>query len=422
MSSTSRPVVVYLAPRPPHPLTSGMAIRQFHLLQAYAKWGRVHLVTFYGNAAEREAGEHLKRYCEDVHLFSTASMLGESAVRMSRLARIAFRLRGFHPTDVRWLHSPEMAAAVAELVQGADVLHVARLGMTAQIQPLLGSGGSRPAKVLDLDDVESSSRLRHLRSEPPALLLHRLYGYYDLTRVWRHQARLVRSFDRVFVCSERDRRRFRNPNVCVVPNGIDIPPSPPTRHTDGRTMMFCGLLSYRPNVDGIQFFVKSVFPLVQRAIRDARLLIVGRAPTPDIRALHDGTAITVAADVPSVSDYYAAATIAVAPIRFGGGTRIKILEAWAHGVPVVSTAVGCEGLDAVDGTHLMIADRARDLAEQCVSLLRSSQLRERLSTAARDLVSERYQWDAIRGRAVSEVNALLHESGFAAGAAPLNHS
>lgn len=416
---SASPVIVYLAPRPPYPLTSGMAIRQFHLLKAYSRWARVHLVTFYANEAQRSAGRQLKPYCEEVHLFSTDTMVGESA-RVSRLARIAFRLRGIHPTDVRWLYSPAMATVVAGLVGGADLVHVARLAMTAQVQPLLGRRRGRPAMVLDLDDVESSSRLRHLRSGPAEPLLHRLYGYYDLARLWRHQTRLIGSFDRVFVCSEKDQRRFRNANVVVIPNGIEMPAVPSSRRADGRTIMFCGLLSYGPNVDSVRFLVKSVLPLVQRAVPDARLMIVGRSPAADVKALHNGADVIVAADVPSVAEYYAGATIATAPVRFGGGTRIKILEAWAHGVPVVSTTIGCEGLDAVDGMHLIVADGPRVFADRCVALLRSPELCDRLSAAGRRLVSERYQWEEIGARAVSQAHALLEELSAAPGASPVD--
>jgi polysaccharide biosynthesis protein PslH len=407
----SRPTIIYVTPKPPHPLTSGMAIRQFYLLQAYAEWGKVHLVTFYRDEAQRDAAAQLSAHCERVHVVSTGTAAGESLGRASRVRKMVARLRGYRPTVIPWSHSPEMARVIEKLSADADIVHVARLHMTSHTERLLPGRHRRPGMVLDLDDVESSFRFRQIRYGPRQPLLHRFYAYYDAVRLWAYQARVVRRFDRVFVCSERDRRRFARPNVIVVPNGTRVPSSPPVPGTDSCTIMFCGLLSYAPNVDGVHFLVKSVFPEIQRAVAAARLLIVGSAPSPEIKALHDGKTVIVASDVPSVTEYYAAATVAVVPLRFGSGTRLKILEAWAHGVPVISTTIGCEGLDGVDGQHLMVADKPQDFAARCVALLRSLDLRHQLAREGWRLVSERYRWDQIGACAVSEVAKLLAPRG-----------
>jgi glycosyltransferase involved in cell wall biosynthesis len=404
-----KPTIVYVTPKPPYPLTSGMAIRQFHLLQAYAKWGTVHLVTLCKDEAQRDAAKLLESHCERVHAVSANTMAGDPFGRTSRPRRVLRRLMGHRPTAAAWSHSDEMTRLIERLSTDADIVHVARLHMAPQVQRLLAARRGRPGMVLDLDDVETSYGLRQLRYGPRESPFHRLYGYYDLARTWAYQSTTVRRFDLVFVCSERDRQRFGRSGVVVVPNGARIPALLPPRQTDDRTIMFCGLLSYPPNKDGVDFLVKSVFPEIRRAVPDARLLIVGTAPTAEIRALHDGRSVIIAGDVPDVTEYYARSTIAVAPLRFGGGTRIKILEAWAHGVPVVSTTIGCEGLDGVDGRHLMVADRPRDFASRCVALLQSPDLRDRLVVEGRRLVSEVYRWDDIGTRAVSEVAELLRE-------------
>jgi glycosyltransferase involved in cell wall biosynthesis len=387
-----------------------MAIRQYHLLRAYAQWGRVHLVTFYADDDQRAAAESLKEHCEGVHAVPAGTTVGASRTRGSLPSRIIGRVRGLRPTAVAWAHSPEMTRLVTKLAEDADVVHVARLHMAAQVEPILSRRGSRVRAVLDLDDVESSARFRHLRLGQRESLLQRLHGYYDLARLWAYEMRAVRRFDRVLVCSERDRRRFGRSNVVVVPNGTCVPGTLPTRHGDGRTLMFCGLLSYAPNVDAVQFLVKAVFPHVRRAVPDARLVIVGRAPKPEIRALHDGTNVVIASDVPSVAEYYARADVAVVPLRFGGGTRIKILEAWAHGVPVVSTAVGCEGLDGVHDRHLLVADRPEDFAARCVAVMRSRDLGDRLVMEAWRLVSQKYRWEDIGAGVASDAAVLLKTS------------
>jgi glycosyltransferase involved in cell wall biosynthesis len=397
---------VYITPRPPYPLTSGMAIRQYYLLRAYAESGRVHLVSFYNDDAQRTAAERLNDECERVDFVSTRTMAGRTYARTSIVRRVQARLRGHLPSELAWWHSEEMTHLVREASATADIVHVARLPMVSQVQPLLRQRGPRPAMILDLDDVESSAGLRRLRHDPPASPLARMFGYYDLARIWAYEKRVTRRFDRVFVCSERDRQRFRHSSVVVVPNGTSVPASLPVRRPEPRTIIFCGLLSYAPNIDAVRFLSRSIIPEIQRSVPDVRVLVVGRAPTAEIQALHDGKTVVVASDVPSVVEYYAKSAVAVVPLRFGGGTRIKILEAWALGVPVVSTSIGCEGLDAVHGEHLMVADDAKEFAARCVSLLRASDQCARLTTAGWQLVSERYRWDAIGRRAVADVATL----------------
>jgi glycosyltransferase involved in cell wall biosynthesis len=238
-------------------------------------------------------------------------------------------------------------------------------------------------------------------------LASRVFQHYDLLRLWWYQTRAIRRFDRVFVCSDRDRRRLGRDNVVVVPNGVAVPPELPAREPDARTILFCGVLSYAPNVDAIRFFVSAILPRVRHEVPDARLLVVGRTPTPEIRALHDGTTVVVEADVPSVAAYYRRAALAVAPLRMGGGTRIKILEAWALGVPVVSTTIGCEGLEGVNGIHLRVADEPDRFARACVELLRDPSVGAPLAVAGRQLVRERYRWEAVTERAVAAVKDVV---------------
>jgi polysaccharide biosynthesis protein PslH len=401
-----KPVIIYVTPRPPYPQSGGVGIRQFQLLRAYAECAQVHLLSFCSDDTDRAAAGLLETYCESVHLIPTRSTIGAAASETARARRIASRIFGYRPNAVDWYYSAELRKALDALAINAHLVHVARLLMVPHVEHLLRRA-ARPRIVFDLDDVESVSTLRTLRYGPREPFLHHLFGYYDLARVWMYERSAVKRVDRVFVCSERDRRRFATPNVAVVPNGTCVPASLPAHHSDGRTLIFCGTLSYAPNADAVRFFVQSVFPDVRRAAPDARLMIVGRSPTPDVSALHDGRTIFVAGDVPSVEEYYARATIAVAPVRFGGGTRLKILEAWAHGVPVVSTTVGCEGLKAIDGQHLVIADRARDFAARCVELLQSPERRKRMTNEAWHLVSNQYGWDTIGKRLALEIAPLL---------------
>jgi polysaccharide biosynthesis protein PslH len=391
-----RPTVVYLTPQPPYPLTSGTAIRNFNQLRAYGRWGNVHLVFFYHDEKQLRDLTPLERYCESLH-----------PVANRFLERRFERAIGWRPLLVKSGTSEEARRITESLAITADLVHVARLQMVPQVEALLGRAEMRAPLILDLDDVETSTYLRRWRLTEFASLGSRAFRYYDVLRLWRYQRWAIKRFDGVLVCSEKDRQRFAAPNVFVVPNGLDVTASRPPVVADGRTLLFCGVLSYAPNADGIEYFVRTTLPLVRRQMPGVRLVVVGRTPPPKVKALHDGDSVVVEADVPSIRDYYQNATVAIVPIRFGGGTRLKILEAWSLGVPVVSTSVGCEGLDGVHEEHLLVADDPERFAQACVDLLRSPSRREELAARGWTLADRQYRWEATAERAVDVARNLL---------------
>ena len=150
-----------------------------------------------------------------------------------------------------------------------------------------------------------------------------------------------------------------------------------------------------PNANAAHFLATAVLPAVRQEIPDARLVIVGRDPGPDVLALaRAGTGVEVAANVSDVTPFYRDANVLAVPLQSGGGTRLKILEAFAAGVPVVSTPVGCEGIDAINGRHLAIADRG-DFATAVVRVLKTPQLASTLAQRARMLVRQQYDWSVV---------------------------
>jgi glycosyltransferase involved in cell wall biosynthesis len=177
--------------------------------------------------------------------------------------------------------------------------------------------------------------------------------------------------------------------------------------SDGRTLLCLATYGHWPNVHGLRFFVAKVFPLIQEELNGARLLVVGRDTPREVQALHDGQAIFVERTVPSVEEYYQRATVAVVPLRIGAGTRLRILEAFALGRPVVSTTIGCEGLEVVDGRDLLVADEPRALADACIDLLRDPGLRERLVRAGRELVKRHYTWESVHRQVHAVARAVL---------------
>jgi glycosyltransferase involved in cell wall biosynthesis len=161
--------------------------------------------------------------------------------------------------------------------------------------------------------------------------------------------------------------------------------------------MFIGNMGYPPCVDAVLYFCSEILPLIRQAIEPIELWIVGADPRPEVLRLN-GSDVRVTGRVEDVVPYYQQSTVCVVPLRAGGGTRLKILEAMALGRPVVSTTIGCEGLDVVDGEHLYIADTPEEFAEKTVRLLRNRQSYQHIRANGRQLVEARYSWDRIAER------------------------
>jgi glycosyltransferase involved in cell wall biosynthesis len=153
-------------------------------------------------------------------------------------------------------------------------------------------------------------------------------------------------------------------------------------------------MCYSACIDAVLFFCKEILPLVRERVGKVEMWVVGRDPVPEIRAL-DGDGIHVTGQVEGIQPYYQRCTAVVVPLRAGGGTRLKILEAMALGRPVVSTSIGCEGLDVAPEKHLLVADDPEDFADATARLILDCGLNQRIVSEARQLVVDHYNWDAI---------------------------
>ena len=289
--------------------------------------------------------------------------------------------------------APELAALCEEVVEVQapqafpgerfDVVHVLRLAALPYARS--ADAGARHA---DLDDVEPKAYRR-------LAALHRLTGDEEQAEAMEREAaryepledEVLGEWDRVYVCSRLDRDELAGRargEVRVLPNVVAVQPAAPER-PPGRpfTLLFVGNLGYFPNRDGVRWLCEAVLPELPAPVR---VVVVGGGwPAPP-----DAPGVEYTGAVPDVGPWYREADAALVPLRAGGGTRIKILEAFAHGVPVISTPLGAEGLEAEDGTHLLLAEDAAGFARRCAELLESPALAERLRDRARRLVAESY--------------------------------
>jgi polysaccharide biosynthesis protein PslH len=226
----------------------------------------------------------------------------------------------------------------------------------------------------------------------------RLYAGANWRKLRREELGTYREADGVYLCSAADERRLINqmPGVrtAVIPNAADVEyyqPRPTDPPPDGRTVVYFGLLSTVPNVEGVTYFAQDIWPRIAATHPEARWKIIGGRPPPSLLALA-GSRVELTGFVSDLRPHLAAAAAVVVPLRLGGGTRLKIVEAMAMGKAIVSTTLGAEGIDGVPERDLLIADEPQTFAASVVRLLDDPALGARLGHSARQLAVERYSW------------------------------
>jgi glycosyltransferase involved in cell wall biosynthesis len=392
-------MILFLTRQMPYPPDIGPRIRQRNLLEACSKIAPVQLVFSYNEEEDLADLSDLEHLCADIHPVRMEWRGKPLKPSLVHLCKELSATKQLVPFRSRLFFSKEIRQLVEQLAPACRLIHVERLHMVTHVQNVLNQRNHKQRMILDLDDIETDVRREWLRLSPPEGWRAHVAKRLDLAVLGRYQQRTIQSFDRVLIASEADRRRLGGgPELGVIPNGADVGRGPLPDESDGRTLLCLGTYGYWPNVDGLHHFLENILPLVHREIPDVRLLVVGRDMPPEVARLHDAKHILVSADVPDVEPFYRKASVSVVPLRLGGGTRLKILEAFALGTPVVSTTVGCAGIDVVPGEHLLVADDHAAFARACVELLRDPGRRAALAKPARELVEQHHSWDSIRSK------------------------
>jgi sugar transferase (PEP-CTERM/EpsH1 system associated) len=376
----------------PYPPISGGRVRAYSLLRRIAKRHQVWLATHIRTPGEAEGVHKLQEFCQKI---VTGQLQRRHPVaHLPGLLRYA--LAGW-PLELKFHYSRELANEIRRLVSEVDfhIVQIEESSIALYLEILPPDMGSKYVMTFYDIDFDQFARIFHMKQN--LIDKWRTWLYSRMMRRW--EPRYAERFDRCIVVSERDRSLLTKANprlqVNVIPNGVD------TRlhrvlplENSSPALLFIGNMSYLPSIDAVMSFCDEILPHIRRSITNVTLWIVGADPTSEVLRLN-GDGIRVTGRVPDVTPYYRQSSVCVVPLRSGGGTRLKILEAMALGRPVVSTTIGCEGLDVVDGEHLLIADGPEQFAEKTVRLLTDRALYKCITSNARQLVATRYDWDMI---------------------------
>jgi sugar transferase (PEP-CTERM/EpsH1 system associated) len=388
----------------PYPMISGDRIRNYNLLRRVANRYEVSLAALLESPEDIEDVPHLRQFCARVETanFDQGSRLAKA------LGMLRYALEG-KPPDLRLWHSEELVGKIRHLfsTMDFDIIQIdSRMGLYLETIPQ----NRRCKSIWMFPDFTSQQSRRISQIEQRRdrkirkLFLSVTMGYWE--------PRYAEKFDRCTTVSESDQQLLMKANprlqVDVIPNGVDIQNYQPLPAENASpTLLFIGHMGYPPCVDAVLYFCREIFPRIRQTMSAAELWIVGRDPRPEVLELN-GNGVHVTGRVEDVVPYYRQSAVCVVPLRAGGGTRLKILEAMALGRPVVSTTIGCEGLDVVDGEHLLIADNPAQFAEKTVRLLTERQLYQHIATEGRKLVVTKYDWNIIADRIMQTYTELVY--------------
>jgi glycosyltransferase involved in cell wall biosynthesis len=396
--------ILFLTQILPYPPDSGPKVKTWHVLKYLSQSGHKITLASFIRPEEEPYVETVREICSQVHVVP---------IKRSRLADIGYLLRSQfsgRPFLIERDDIHEMRSLVNGIVEAesVDVIHADQLTMTQFALPFAHRPDGKPALVFDAHNAVWTIVKRMNETLP---FYYKIPLFFEAKRIKEYEAMIVAEFNSTLAVAEPDRKALieavteyhpklaaEDLPISVIPIAVDtqkIQPVP--RQTDFLNILTMGTLYYPPNADGIRWFIQDVFPLVQEALPDVKLTVVGKNPPKDFLRFSEESngRIAITGYVPELDPYFAASTIMVIPVRAGGGMRVRILEAFARAMPVVTTTVGLEGIEAEPGLDVLVADTPDEFSRSVIDLLGNKDLQTRLAMNGRRLAEGKYDWQVV---------------------------
>lgn len=389
--------VLILAPALPYPAYAGAALRNYGLIRGLHDAGHTVYLVCFDEGTNSEKAQPLAAMCERI-----ITVPAPPHTQLKRLATLALTRQ---PDLARRLESAAMRAQLQTLLQQEhyDVIQCEGLEMAIYL-PLVKRLQPHAATVYDAHNAEYTlqARIAQVETKTARRLPAALYSQVQARRIRRVEAMICQQADGVIAVSEEDAsalRAFRDDKrVSVVPNSIfvrDYEKANSTLDLGEHTLLFTGKMDYRPNVDAMLWFTREIFPSVRAHVPDAKLYIVGQQPHSSLQPLREQPDIELTGWVEKVQPYLHAASVYVAPLRMGAGTRLKLLEAMASGCAIVATHAAAAGLPESSRNTLQIADEADPFAQAILELLNDPARRAMMGVAAQAAAHAHHDWSAL---------------------------
>lgn len=401
---TERLRILFFSPKACVPADTGARLRNFHLSRQLSRHADVTFLAFAETEQTAEANAAAVTDWGPQKVVLVPRQQGYTA------AKLAQGLVGKTPLTVLNYTTRRMAQTLKQLLyeQDFDVVQVESL-LLSEYLPILRAARHRPALVCDWHNIDSEVMRRY--SNYNRSLPHRFYARLTARQLERLEKASLRRFDAHLTVSERDRQTLLKlddkASVIVADNGVDteyfsgVAEAAAPRCEAGRVaakpkkILFVGSMDYHANIDAVTRFANDVWLDIHQACPGLTFSIVGRNPALAVRKLAQLPGVEVTGTVADVRPFYAEAIAAVVPLRIGGGSRLKILEALAAGVPVISTRLGAEGIALTDKENFLLAESKQDFLQALLAVATNQALRANLVASGLSFVRRNYRWEAI---------------------------
>jgi polysaccharide biosynthesis protein PslH len=377
--------ILVLSPSIPYPPTDGGRIRIYNLIKYLAEKNEITLIAFYQENDELKHIPVLKEFCKNIYPVLCWSR------QIKNLLSKSFFLRAYGVNRL-------MQDCVNKVVQNQsfDVIQAESLCMS-QYLPKIFKG----IKVLDAPDVQT---IRYkMFADVKKDRLNKIIALLKWRIVRKIERNVGKKVDMILTMSSFDHDVFKKiikrDCIYITPNGVDANYFKASLNSErfGANLLFIGMMNYLPNIDAMLYFCREIFPIIKRYIKDVKLSIIGKNPPPEILQLEEIDNVEVGGYYVDVRPCYDKCSAFIVPLRSGSGTRLKILEALSMGSPVISTSIGCQGIEVTNGTDIIVIDKPEEFAKEVVGILKNKDLRQKLIKNGRRLIEEKYNWGVIIG-------------------------
>ncbi len=396
--------ILFISTKYPFPTIDGHSLRTFNILKSTSRSFNIFFLTFLQKKQESEDDKIMEDICYRIYKFSIDS-------EKSNLEKLKTLIKSYiynRPFIVEKYKTRKMEQKINEIIKqnNIDIVHLDLLPLAEYIKIV-----KNIPIVLVEHNVESDLLLKRIRYEK---LIFKWFYFIEYLKLKKFEKWAIKNVDVTISVSENDKMRLNNLSKCskieIVENGVDIERYKNNNtEEDKYTILFVGGLNWFPNLDAVKYFTKKIWPNIIRQIPNAIFKIVGMYSKHQI--IFSDKSIKLLGFVNNEIEIIESATILVVPLRVGGGTRLKILNALSMEKAVVSTSIGAEGIDVRNGLNIILADNNLKFAEEVVNLIKCQDLRKKLGKEGRKLVESKYSWELIGKKMNGLYNEIIDKEG-----------
>ena len=372
--------ILFLTPYLPYPPHGGGQIRTLNLIKIVSKYHNVSLLSLV-QQDELDYISGLEKYCDVKPL----------QLKVRKYGRLKSLLSLYPYVTMLKHYSYENQRLIHHFIKNNHfhIIQVESLYMSAYVQNI-----TNIPKIFDAHNIESDILYRTFTSK---ISVKSILNGIDYLKNRRYEQNAIRSFNACISVSEIDNKRLLEmgaQKLMTLPNCADLNYFYPIERKDfSPKIIFTGFMNWYPNVDAIECFCNEAYSILKEKIPDIKFYVVGRDPKESVQKFSEHKDIIITGEVPDVRPFISDSDVCIVPLRIGGGTRLKILEYFAMEKPVISTSIGAEGLDVINGKHLIIEDDVSKFPDRIAELLNDPEYAKNIAKNGRKLVGEKYSWD-----------------------------